>query len=71
MKKIGDMCVTFRLLTLAATVFTLNLVAADPNQTDVPVTLTNNVRVVQTPHYAPDVMATMLVVEINGNKVER
>jgi alpha-L-fucosidase len=44
---------------------------ADPNQTDIPVTLTNNVRVVQTPHYAPDVMATVLVVEINGNKVER
>ncbi len=29
MKKIGDPCVAFRLLTLAATMFTLNLSAAD------------------------------------------
>lgn len=44
---------------------------SDPNRTDFPVTVTNGVHIVQTPHYAPNVMATVLVVEINGDKVER
>jgi len=34
-------------------------------------TVTEDVRVVQTPHYAPNVMATVLVVDINGDTIER
>lgn len=44
---------------------------ADPDRTDIPVSMANGLRVVQTPHYAPDMMATVLVVEIDGEKVER
>jgi hypothetical protein len=43
--------------------FPLDLAAA--------ITVTNNVRVVQTPHYALDVMASVLVVEFDGNKIEQ
>ena len=35
------------------------------------VTVTNNVRVVQTPYHAPDVMAMVLVVEFDGDKIEQ
>ena len=35
------------------------------------VTVTNNVRVVQTPYYAPNVMAIVLVVEFDGDKIEQ
>ncbi len=43
---------------------------ADPDQTAIPLADTNGTRVVQTPHYAPDVMATVLVVEIIGEKLK-
>ena len=35
------------------------------------ITVPNNVRVVQTPYYAPDVMAIVLVVEFDGDKIEQ
>jgi alpha-L-fucosidase len=44
---------------------------SDPSQTNIPVTYANGTRVVQTPHFAPDVMASVLVVEFNGDKLER
>ncbi len=43
---------------------------SDPNQTEIPVTVTNGSSIVRTPHYAPNVMASVLVVEIDGDKVE-
>jgi alpha-L-fucosidase len=45
-------------------------VLTDPNQ-EISVTVTKDARIVQTPHYAPNVMASVLVVEISGDKVER
>jgi alpha-L-fucosidase len=44
---------------------------SDPNRANLAVTLIDNVRIVQTPHYAPDVMASVLVVEFNGDKIDR
>jgi alpha-L-fucosidase len=44
---------------------------SDPSLTNIPVNDINAARVVQTPHYAPDVMASVLVVEFNGEKLER
>ncbi len=44
---------------------------ADPERTSLSVTETNGTRVVPTPHYAPDIMATVLVVEIKGEKAEQ
>jgi hypothetical protein len=44
---------------------------SDPDQTNVPVTVTNGVRVVQTSRLAPDAMANVIVVEFAGDKVER
>lgn len=43
----------------------------DADRTEIPITTTNDVRLVQTPHYAPNVMASVLVVEIEGDTVER
>jgi alpha-L-fucosidase len=43
----------------------------DPEQTNMPVTDNNGVRVVQTPRFAPDAMASVIVVEYAGDKVER
>jgi alpha-L-fucosidase len=42
---------------------------SDPD-TALPVTVSGSTRMVQTPHYAPNVMATVIVVEIKGDKVE-
>ncbi len=39
--------------------------------TEIRVAVINNIRIVQTPHHAPDVMATVLVVEFNGDRIER
>ncbi len=44
---------------------------ADKDQASIPIADTNGSRIVQTPHYAPDLMATVLVVEFKGDKVER
>ncbi len=44
---------------------------ADPSKTDMPVTVgANGERTVQNAHYAPDVMASVFVVEIEGDKAE-
>ena len=44
---------------------------SDPEQTALPVNITNNLRVVQTPRNAPNPMANVLVAEISGDQVER
>ncbi len=44
---------------------------SDSTQTALPLNELNGARVVQTPHYAPDVVATVLVVEFEGETVER
>ncbi len=44
---------------------------SDPQQTNIPVTTANGARIVQTAHYAPDVMASVLVVEFDGDKLEK
>ena len=44
---------------------------SDLTEKELPVTVTNSVRVVQTPRNSPDPMANVLVVEINGDTVER
>jgi alpha-L-fucosidase len=43
----------------------------DPAKADIPIIVTNGDRIVQTQHYAPTVMANVLVVEYNGNTVEQ
>ncbi len=43
---------------------------SDPTEKELPVTTTNDVRVVQVPRNSPDPMANVLVVEISGDKVE-
>jgi alpha-L-fucosidase len=43
----------------------------DPKHAGIAIVNTNNVRVVQTPRNAPDAMANVLCVEIDGVKVER
>lgn len=44
---------------------------SDLAQTEIPMKIVNNARVAQTPHYAPDVMASVLVVEFEGEKIEQ
>jgi len=44
---------------------------SDPERMNMPVTVTNGVRIVQTPRFAPDAMASVIVVEYAGDKVER
>jgi alpha-L-fucosidase len=44
---------------------------SDAGQASMPVTVTNGLRVVQTPRFAPDAMASVIVVEYAGDKVER
>jgi alpha-L-fucosidase len=44
---------------------------SDPSQTEIPITVTNGVRVVRAPRDGPNAMANVLVVEIAGDKVER
>jgi alpha-L-fucosidase len=44
---------------------------ADPEQTSLPITDLHDTHMVQMPHYAPDVMATVLVVEINGEELKQ
>lgn len=43
----------------------------DPGRTNFSVTVTNGIRVVQTPRFAPDAMASVIVVEYAGDQVER
>jgi alpha-L-fucosidase len=43
----------------------------DPDRTNLPVSVTNGVRVVQTPRFAPNAMASVIVVEYAGDEVER
>lgn len=42
---------------------------SDVERTEIPIKIINDSRVVQTPHYAPDVMASVLVVEFEGDKI--
>ncbi len=44
---------------------------ADPKHESIPIETINGVRVVKTPRYAPDPMASVVVVEIEGDKVEK
>ena len=44
---------------------------SDPDRADLSVSVTNGVRVVQTPRFAPNPMASVIVVEYAGDKVER
>jgi len=44
---------------------------SDSSQTEIPIAMTNDVRVVQAPRDGPNPIANVLVVEINGDKVER
>ena len=44
---------------------------SDGERTELKVTADNGPRMVQTPHYAPNVMASVLVVEIQGEAAER
>jgi alpha-L-fucosidase len=44
---------------------------SDPNQTDIPLTTTNDVRVVTVPRASQNAMANVVVVEIAGDTVER
>jgi alpha-L-fucosidase len=44
---------------------------ADPDHANIPVVTTNEVRVVQTPRYGPDAMASVLCVDIDGSQVEQ
>jgi len=44
---------------------------SDPGQTEIPVTVTNDVRVVLAPRNGPNAMANVIVVEIDGDTVER
>jgi alpha-L-fucosidase len=43
---------------------------AEPGRPAIPISEANGVRVVQTPHYAPNVMATVVLVEIEGDQAE-
>ncbi len=43
----------------------------DPEQTSLPITVAGNTQIVQTPHDAPNAMASVIVVEFVGEPVEK